>query len=185
MVAFPPASLKLTDYPVKKGNAMFKRVCNLINKLTDILGRLLAILLGYDVIMRYIFNSPTSWVLDITQLIQAAIAFLVAGYVLKIGGHVNMNLLTEFANDKWRRLLSIAAHSLFLIGSGWMSYLSWDLFAKSYRIKEATYSLDLPLYPWKFLVMLCFILMGLQCLVMLIENILASPDEFAKQDGKP
>ena len=170
---------------------MFKSLCNLINKITDYLGRLgallifiLAVLLGYDVIMRYVFNNPTSWVLDITQLIQAAVAFLIAGYVLKIGGHVNMNLLTEFVNNKWRRRLSIAANLITLLGSGWMSYLSWGLFAKSYRIKEATYGLDLPLYPWKFLVMLCFLLMGLQCLVMLIENILAPPDEFGKEKGE-
>jgi TRAP-type C4-dicarboxylate transport system permease small subunit len=95
-----------------------------------------------------------------------------------------MNLLTEFVNNKWRRRLSIAANLITLLGSGWMSYLSWGLFAKSYRIKEATYGLDLPLYPWKFLVMLCFLLMGLQCLVMLIENILAPPDEFGKEKGE-
>jgi TRAP-type mannitol/chloroaromatic compound transport system permease small subunit len=59
---------------------MFKSLCNLINKITDYLGRLgallifiLAVLLGYDVIMRYIFNNPTSWVLDITQSVDMSI----------------------------------------------------------------------------------------------------------------
>lgn len=170
---------------------MVKTVNDAIGRITGFLGHvgaflisLLAILLVYDVIMRYVFNNPADWVLDLVQLLQVAMAFLTISYVHKIGGHINMNILTQFTSNKGRRWLSIASNSLTMIGSGWMGYLSWPLFTRSYRIHEAAYAIDIPLYPWKLLVPLCFSLMSLQCLVMTIENIMSSPDQFVAGKGE-
>jgi len=139
----------------------------------------ISILLLYEVFMRYVINKPADWVLDVTQLTQATLAFVSISYVLKVHGHTNMNLLTEFVGNRGRRWLSIFSNLVTLVASFWMTFLSWNLFAKSYRIKEAAYGVDIPLYPFKIFVTIGFALMGIQCLAMIIEDIQSSPDRFS------
>jgi len=165
---------------------MARYICLVINRISNAFGMigalligLIALLLGYDVFMRYALNNPTSWVLDIVQLLQAALALLTGSYVLKIGGHVNMNLLLEYASNKWRKKLAIISSIAAALGCAWMSYLSWNLFTKSLLIKEATYSLEIPLYPWKFLVPFCFALISLQAIAMTIEQWGSPAEKFA------
>lgn len=144
----------------------------------------IGLLLSYDVIMRFVFNISTDWVLDVTQLVQSALAFLGASYVLKTGGHVSMNMITEYLSNEWRRRLAIVASFITMLGSAWMAFLSWNLFARSFAIKEAAYGIDIPLYPWKILVSVCFVLLAIQALAMLIEHILAAPEEFHEIAGE-
>jgi TRAP-type C4-dicarboxylate transport system permease small subunit len=167
-----------------------KVLISLINKMSDYLGRIsagliliISILLMFEVIMRYVIGKPLDWILDVTLLTQAAFAFLAASYVHKVGGHVSMNILTEYVNNKSRRWLSITSNILTTLGCVWMAFLSWNLFTKSYKIKEASYGVDIPLYPWKILVSVCIVLMSLQCLARLLEDIKASPDDFAEMKG--
>jgi TRAP-type C4-dicarboxylate transport system permease small subunit len=171
--------------PLKMGGCMariFIKMTNLVLRTFEhvsvILVAVLAILLMYEVFMRFVLNSPVDWVLDISQLLQAALAFLSAAYVLKVGGHVNMNLLTEFVSKSWKKKLAISSNSLAAFGCAWMAYLTWDLFSKSLMIKEAMYSIDLPLYPFKILVPLCFASLSLQSLVQLWEAIQTAPEKF-------
>ena len=42
----------------------------------------------YEVVMRYILNSPTNWVYDMTWMIFGTNAFLGFAYTLAEGGHV-------------------------------------------------------------------------------------------------
>jgi C4-dicarboxylate transporter DctQ subunit len=170
---------------------MIKIICNSINKISDYFGWLgaaliflLALLLGYDVIMRYVFNKPTSWVLDISQLLQAALAFTTASYVLKSGRHVNMNMVTQYVSPKWQRRLFLISNTMTMIGCGWMSILSWSLFTKSYKIKEAAYGIDIPLYPWKILVAFCFLMISLQCLSLIVRTVTSLTNQFIDQKGE-
>lgn len=154
----------------------------ILGGLSSVIVAVLAILLFFDVFMRFVMNSPVDWVLDISSLLQAALALLSAAYVLKVGGHVNMNLLTEFISNIWRRRLRITSYSIAALGCAWMTYLTWNLFYKSLMIKEAMYSITLPLYPFKFLVPLCFVLLTLQSLGLLWNAIRTSTDKFSQDE---
>jgi TRAP-type C4-dicarboxylate transport system permease small subunit len=166
---------------------MLRWICSLIDRISHLFGLvgagivgILAILLSYDVFMRFVMNNPTDWVLDITQLFQAALAFLATSYVLKIGGHVNMNVLPTFVNNQWKKRLAIVSSILTAIGSGWMAYLCWRLFTKSLMIREASYSLNIPLYPWKFLVPFGFLLLALQSISLAVEYFSQPPERFSE-----
>jgi len=173
------------------GRAILLGIARRLDQLNFLLGRLSALvivvillLLSYDVIMRYVFRRPADWVLDVTQLAQATLAFVSASYVLKVGGHVNMNMVTEYLSNQWRRRFAIAASLITVLGSAWMAILSWSLFSRSLRIREAAYGIDIPLYPWKLLVSFCFALLAIQAFAMLIENILAGPEKFEELAGE-
>ncbi len=93
-----------------------------------------------------------------------------------------MDLLTAFVGRHWRRRLIIASYSVASLGCAWMAYLTWGLFYKSMMMKEAMYSLSLPLYPLKFLVPLCFVFLTLQSMSILWNAIRTSPDKFGQDE---
>ncbi|MEW5914345.1 MAG: TRAP transporter small permease [Thermodesulfobacteriota bacterium] len=168
---------------------MLRAIIAAINKTSSFFGLLsgilicvLACLLIYDVFMRFAINRPVDWTLDITQLLQAAIAFLAAAYVLKIDGHVNMSAVVSNLGPKWGRRLTITANAITGLTSAWMCWLSWSLFTKSLAISEKSFGIEIPLAPWKLLVSIGFGLMCLQGLSMAL-NLWLHPEEFTS-DGR-
>ena len=80
------------------------RIVRSIDRFTDFTGTLVAWLnvalvlaVGYEVLMRYAFNSPTAWVFDITYMLYATIFMLGAAYALHKGAHIR----TDFYFEKW------------------------------------------------------------------------------------
>jgi len=122
----------------------------------------MAVLLLYDVVMRYVFHAPADWVLDVVQLVQVTLAFSAAAPVLRAGGHINMELLPTLVGKRRQRQLELVSNALCAAGCVWMVILSWRTFARSLKIGEAAYGIALPIYPWKFLVPLCFAILALQ-----------------------
>ena len=55
---------------------------------------IIAIIVTYEIIMRFIFRSPTIWVLEISIYLSIASVFLGAGYTEKEKGHIYVDLLT-------------------------------------------------------------------------------------------
>ncbi|MDQ1336031.1 MAG: hypothetical protein QG552_2981 [Thermodesulfobacteriota bacterium] len=167
---------------------MLKAVIAAINKISDFLGLvsgilicILACMMMYDVFVRFVLNDPVDWSLDIGQLLQAAFAFLSASYVLKIGGHVNMEAVVSYVSPEWGRRLTITSTAITALASGWMAFLSWSLFTKSLAISEQLYGIAIPMAPWKFLVPFGFAVMCLQALAMAL-SLWLHPEEFM-QDG--
>jgi len=144
------------------------RITSFFHFISIITISVMAVLLVFDVIMRYIFNMPPDWVLDIVQLVQITLAFCAAAPVLRDGGHINMELMRTLVGDRTRMRLEMLSHAICSAGCFWMAVLGWRTFTQSYLISESSYGITLPIYPWKFLVPLSFFILGLQFLAMLL-----------------
>lgn len=131
----------------------------------------MASLLMYDVLMRYVLNRTSDWSLDVVQLVQVTLAYAAAAPVLRSGGHISMEALPSMVSAAAKRRLEIISNGICALGSFWMVVITWKTFVRSYQISEAAYGIALPLYPWKFLVPLCFLLMALQFLRFFIKHI--------------
>ena len=132
---------------------------------------LMALLMIYEVIMRYVFNMPAEWALDVVQLVQVTLAFIAAAPVLREGGHINMELMQTLVSNKTQRWLEILSNGICAAGSLWMAALGWRTFIQSYKISESAYGITLPIYPWKFLVPLCFFILALQFFAMFLKHV--------------
>ena len=144
---------------------------------------ILAVLLMWDVFMRYVMNRPVYWILDITQLLQAAMALMASAYVLKLGGHVNMSAIIAVVAKRWKKALTIIHLSVVALCCGIMAYLSWPMFIQSVRIQECPSGISIPLAPWKFLVILGFALLCLQALAMIISYVQIPSEDFEEVAG--
>ena len=73
---------------------MFVRLLNTLISVSALVGGLLvlitALLVGFEVIMRYVFNSPTLWTFDVTIFLIMYSAFLGFAFTLREGKHVRL-----------------------------------------------------------------------------------------------
>jgi C4-dicarboxylate transporter, DctQ subunit len=60
-----------------------------------------------DVILRYCFNRPIHWMLEITEYIMLYIPFLGAALVLKEDGHIRVDILINHFSDRMRAWLNV------------------------------------------------------------------------------
>lgn len=76
----------------------------------------------FEVVTRYFFNSPTSWVSDFVSYTLAASVFLALPKVTKDKGHVAVTILVDVLPD---RLAGITHTIVTLIGFGCLSLAAW------------------------------------------------------------
>ena len=65
------------------------------------------ILVPYEVVMRYVFNSPTSWSMEMTQFLFCTMVVLGGGWVLLKGSHVNVDIVYNRFGTRTRAIISI------------------------------------------------------------------------------
>jgi TRAP-type C4-dicarboxylate transport system permease small subunit len=91
----------------------------------------------YEVLMRYLFNSPTVWVMEISIYVTLASAFLSFAYALRQGAHVKVDFITNYLSGRTLILLEIFTSLLailFCVILGWegakmamTSYQNWEV----------------------------------------------------------
>ena len=82
-----------------------------------------------DVVMRYFFNRPSGWVLQISEYILLYIPFLSAAYVLKADGHIRVDILLNAMSRKTGALLNTMTS---ILGAGVLLVLAYYGFAATY-----------------------------------------------------
>ena len=131
------------------------------------------VLLLVEVVLRYFFNSPTVWANELAQMLFGAYAILAGGYILRIGGHVNVDILYSRLSRKSRAALDIVTSLLFFLFCGMLliygGSLAWDSLS---RFEHSQSAWNPPLYPAKLMIPLAAFLLMLQGLAKLIRDIL-------------
>ncbi len=82
---------------------------------------LLAITL-MEVILRYVFNKPTTWGWDVNIQVLAGLTLLGAGYTLLKQGHIIIDIFTGRLSPRKRAILDMATALLFFFGIGALVY---------------------------------------------------------------
>lgn len=81
-----------------------------------------------QVVVRYVFNAPTIWQVEIAVYLLIAATFLGAPYGLKQNAHINIDLLIIHFSDRLQRRLGIVTSFLallFCIFLAWRGCVMW------------------------------------------------------------
>jgi TRAP-type mannitol/chloroaromatic compound transport system permease small subunit len=159
--------------------SFLKAFLKFINAVNDRVGNLLSYflflffaLLFMEVILRYFFNSPTVWANELAQMLFGAYAILAGGYIMRTGGHVNVDILYSRLSPKARAGLDVFTSILFFLFCGMLliygGSLAWDSLA---RFEHSQSAWNPPLYPAKLMIPLAALLLILQGLAKLIRDI--------------
>lgn len=128
---------------------------------------------GYEVIMRYGFNAPTSWAFEMTVFIYGVHYSLALAYAHKHNTHVAIDVFESRLSEKSRTILRICTNLvLFLPAMGLLTYYTSQLAIFSWQQWErAATSWSPALYPYKTIMATGFILLFLQGIAKLIQDI--------------
>ena len=86
-----------------------------------------------DIILRYFFNKPLTWDIEITEYILFALAFFGAAWLLKEGGHVRIDVLDNFLSEKGKTYLHLLHSAVGALVSMILCLMSFVAAAYSYR----------------------------------------------------
>ena len=123
----------------------------------------------YEVVLRYFFNSPTTWVHEISIALTAT-AFIVAGsYTLQRKDHIRISLVIDSVSEGLRHRLNIVNFVIMIYFLTALAYGAAVQAGKSLAVMERTGTAsDLPLpVTLKTLLVIGVILMFLQAAVQL------------------
>jgi TRAP-type C4-dicarboxylate transport system permease small subunit len=91
----------------KKGK--LHRLLNLLNSVMAGIGAAMMIFMmlaiSCSVIMRYLFNRPVAWIVEISSYLMLYITFLGTAWLLRREGHVEIDLFTSHLSQKQRAVL--------------------------------------------------------------------------------
>jgi TRAP-type mannitol/chloroaromatic compound transport system permease small subunit len=158
-----------------------KSINNLNDKVgyfTAFLALPLIIVVVYEVAMRYLFNAPTVWAFEATTLIYGCHFALGFAYTHKNNGHVSIDIFESRLASKPRTMLRIIVNLLLFVPTiGLLSIGSIRYAADSWGNWElASTSWAPPLYPFKTILCIGFILLFLQGIAKLIGDIRSLKD---------
>ncbi|MDJ0838116.1 MAG: TRAP transporter small permease subunit [Acidobacteriota bacterium] len=175
------------------------RIANTIDKLTDRVGRWLAwltlfmVLVGaFNAVARYLsryvgVNLSSNSFLEM-QWYAFSIVFLLGGvYALKNGAHVRVDVLYGRLGNNYKVWINLVGTVIFLIPFCiFMLWASWPDVVDSWEVLEVSSDPGgLPRYPIKTVVLLAFVLLLVQALAELIKLIAvvrgALPDDLVNQ----
>lgn len=98
----------------------------------------MALMLTYDVAMRFLFTRPTSWALDFTSYMMLYSTFLAAGWLFKLNAHVRVTILTERLGPKSKLILFFFISVIGVLTTGVLTWQStvdvWDTLTRGSMI---------------------------------------------------
>ncbi len=98
----------------------------------------------FDVIGRYIFNSPIPGGFEITELLLASIIFLGLPMVTADNGHVNVDLLDSVIPKWLKSIQNKLINVLSVFAFGVMAWMLWQFAMRTYQYQDTTSVLEIP-----------------------------------------
>lgn len=133
----------------------------------------LILVVVYEVIMRYVFNAPTVWAFEATTFLYGVHYMMGLGYTHKHSGHVAIDVFESRLAKKPRTTLRVITNLVIFIPTvGLLTTWSILLAATSWHNWEkASSSWAPPIYPFKTIMAIGFMLLFLQGVSKLIGDI--------------
>jgi TRAP-type mannitol/chloroaromatic compound transport system permease small subunit len=157
------SALSKESFPMKRFLTAIDWVSEKSGKGVSFLILLLSVVVLYEIVARYLFNSPTIWAHEIAQMIFGTYVILMGAYVLKHGSHVNVESLYNRFSPRTRAILDLFTWSLFFIFCGLIFWkgagMAWDSFVV---LETGPTSFAPPIYPFKAMIPLGALLILLQ-----------------------
>lgn len=125
-----------------------------------------------EVLLRYVFNSPTHWVWEINLFLFALASMFAGGYALIEDAHVNVDLIQNKLTENRRILLSILSSPILLIGLIVLIWLSFKEAVRSVFINETTSGMfKFPLYLIKIAIFIGAVLLLFGAIYKIYEEL--------------
>jgi TRAP-type mannitol/chloroaromatic compound transport system permease small subunit len=125
----------------------------------------IVVLMLWEVASRYAFNAPTAWAPELATLIFGPFFLMGGPYLLHMGGHVAVDVLSERATGRTAAILHLVGLLLAAIFGAILLWFSAPLVIQSFQYGETSYSAWNPvIWPAKAVLPFASLLLILQAL---------------------
>ena len=129
-------------------------------------------LVGANITGRYLFNNPVYATLEIGQLVLASVIFFSLAYAQMENAHVRVTAVQKILPHKWQDKFETA---ILFVGFLMMILMAWrslPFALESFEMREAHVSVDVPIWPTKFIFFFGWCILGLQFLLEFLNRVL-------------
>lgn len=156
------------------------RITDLIDAINEFFGHFVAywsliavFFYYYEVIARYLFNSPTNWAHESMFLMFGMQYLLAGGYVLRNNGHVRVDVLYANFSARAKAWVDLVTSLFFFIFACTLLWTGWTFFMDSFEVREVSFTeWGVQYWPVKFALPLGAALILLQGLAGLVKDLL-------------
>ena len=161
--------------------SLLKKIINIIDTINERVANVsmwlvvpLTLIVVFEVISRYFFNSPHIWVLELTSFLGGSFFMLVIGYVTLKDKHITIDVLSQFMSEKVKAIVDIIFYFLFYIMFSLILFIFGTKFAlNSWMTTECSWSVwSPPLYFIKTVVPISAFLFLLQGIAVILRRLL-------------
>ena len=152
---------------------------NYYNKLVKYSGYLasalfisIGFIVSYEVIMRYLFNSPTIWVNEVSRFLQIWATYLALTYSFHKQDFIRITVIYDRLNENGKKILDFISFIFILIFSSFVVYYGWLIAYDSLKVgRTSSTILDVPSFLTELAIPLCFAFLVLRVILEVITYI--------------
>lgn len=135
----------------------------------------------YEVIVRYIFNAPTSWSLDVSFIMYGTLFMMGGAYTLSRGGHVRGDFLYRLWPVRVQAGVDLVLYLVFFFpGVSALIFAGWKYAARSFQYGEVSVNspAGIPIFQFKAVIVAAGILLFIQGIAQVLRCFMAIRDGY-------
>ena len=129
-------------------------------------------IVSYEVIMRYLFNSPTIWVNEVSRFLQIWATYLALTYSFHKKDFIRITVVYDRLNESGKKFLDFISFIFIIIFSCFVVYYGWLIAYDSLKVgRTSSTILDVPSFLTELAIPLCFAFLVLRVILEAIRYI--------------
>ena len=127
----------------------------------------------YEVISRYVLDSPTIWAYEVGYILTGSHFLLGMAYTLKKGEHIRIDIFSAAFSQRTRAIIDLVSYSVILPLMLWLTYALFGHLATGYLRNEHSgqSAMNLPVWPFRIVFLVAFTLFALQILAEVLKTL--------------
>jgi TRAP-type C4-dicarboxylate transport system permease small subunit len=129
-----------------KKNHMLKIIDkNLEEVLLVFLLSLMSVLIGVQIVMRYVVGESLTWSEELARYCFIWATYIGVSYAVKVGAHIRVDAVTNMLPVSTRRYVNLFSYFMFIVFAALVIKEGYALSAKIFSFGQASSSLGLPM----------------------------------------
>lgn len=143
--------------------------------------------MSYEVLVRYLFNAPTTWSLDVSFIMYGTLFMMGGAYTLSRGGHVRGDFIYRLWEARTQAMVDLVLYIFFFFPGVTALVLSgWKYSSRSWGYGEVSVNspAGVPIFQFKTVIVAAGILLFIQgvaqvmrCILCIREGYWRPPEE--------
>lgn len=130
----------------------------------------------YSVVMRYVFNAPPLFTLDLSRMILIPVAMFGLAYCGWTSGHIAVDLIGTFGRPRLVRWCDVIIRGLCAGVIGLWTWKLIDLAVDSHEVGDATNMVQIPHYPFVWVMVVGGGLYALVLVALMLRSVRGEED---------